>query len=172
MPQTNRIWISSLALALIASPLGAQIRPRQQTTNSAPVYSRPIDALRWLTGCWERRLIGTTQQENWGDGSGDTMLGFGKIVRNGAVFDLEFVRIYTKGDQLVYEAHPMNQTPAEFTALPPFGYTITFSNPQHDYPQRIIYRRITQDSIVARIEGRQNGRTRGTDFPYARKACN
>ena len=167
MPLSNRIWISSLALAVAAAPLSAQIRTRPTTPTGPQTPSRPIEALRWLSGCWERRLVNVVQEEHWSDGRGGQMLGFGKIVRRDTVFDYEFVRIYEKRDTLVYEAHPRNQEPAEFRAYPPWGTTIVFSNPAHDYPQRIIYRRVTQDSMVARVEG---GR-RYTEFPYARKAC-
>jgi hypothetical protein len=47
-----------------------------------------------------------------------------------------------------------------------------FENPAHDFPQRIIYRRLSPDSLVARIEGPgPNNTTRGIDFPMRRVNC-
>lgn len=46
-----------------------------------------------------------------------------------------------------------------------------FENPNHDFPQRIIYRLVTVDSLVARIEGRIDGKERSSDFPYRRARC-
>jgi hypothetical protein len=55
--------------------------------------------------------------------------------------------------------------------VPPHDGAITFSNPAHDFPQRIIYRRAGADSLHARIEGTRNGQPRGVDYAYVRVAC-
>jgi hypothetical protein len=72
---------------------------------------------------------------------------------------------------LVYHAHPSGQEPTEFRATAPFDSTITFSNPAHDFPQRVIYRRVGSDTLIARVEGMRNGQVRGIDFSYQRVAC-
>lgn len=55
------------------------------------------------------------------------------------------------------------------------GEAVTFEDPAHDFPQRVIYRRVTPDSIHARIEGivrgQERGQERGIDFPCRRMAC-
>ena len=48
---------------------------------------------------------------------------------------------------------------------------VTFENLAHDFPQRVMYRRVGGDSLVARVEGTRAGRTRGVDFAYRRAAC-
>lgn len=63
------------------------------------------------------------------------------------------------------------QTPTDFTAASVSDTIVTFENPQHDFPQRVIYRKRGADTLWARIEGTANGRTRGVDFPYARARC-
>ena len=68
-------------------------------------------------------------------------------------------------------AEPSGQAPADFEASAVSDSLITFENPAHDFPQRVIYRRRGSDSLIARIEGTRNGRVRGVDFPYARAAC-
>jgi hypothetical protein len=99
------------------------------------------------------------------------LLGFSRTLRGDKVVEHEFVRIYSVGDTLVYNAHPSGQSPAEFRAPPPHGDAITFSNPAHDFPQRVIYRRVGNDTLFARVEGMRNGQLRGIDFPYRRVAC-
>ncbi|MGH8854313.1 MAG: hypothetical protein ACREWI_08545 [Telluria sp.] len=42
-----------------------------------------------------------------------------------------------------------------------------FENPAHDFPQRIIYRRVGDTGLHARIEGKG----KGIDFPMRRTAC-
>jgi hypothetical protein len=48
---------------------------------------------------------------------------------------------------------------------------VAFANPEHDFPQRILYRRVGADSLIARIEGKQGDKVRGIDFPMTRVAC-
>ena len=45
-----------------------------------------------------------------------------------------------------------------------------FENLEHDFPQRIIYRR-DGDSLTGRIEGVSMGKERAVDFPLKRVPC-
>jgi len=47
----------------------------------------------------------------------------------------------------------------------------TFENPQHDFPQRIIYRRGTEGWLYATIEGKLQGQDRQVTYPYRRIDC-
>jgi hypothetical protein len=40
----------------------------------------------------------------------------------------------------------------------------TFENPEHDFPQRIIYRLETGDALYARVEGTENGKFNKEEF--------
>lgn len=133
--------------------------------------SRPADSLDWLTGCWERRTANGLVEEHWSWPAGGMLLGFSRTVRDNRVVEYEFVRIYSAGDTLVYDAQPSRQARAEFRATGPFDPEIVFANPAHDFPQRIRYKRVGADSLIARIEGTRNGQERGIDFPYRRVAC-
>ena len=147
-------WRCSVALSLLAAgPLAAQ--------------SRPVDALAWLTGCWERRTARAVIEEQWSSPRGGALVGFGKTTVRDTVREWEHLRIYAAGATLVYHAMPSRQQPAEFRAGPPYDSVVTFANPAHDFPQRIIYRR-AGDSLYARIEGTRNGQARGVDYRYAR----
>jgi hypothetical protein len=54
---------------------------------------------------------------------------------------------------------------------PALDTLVLFENAAHDFPQRIGYRRLGNDSLVAWIEGTRQGRTRRVEFPYGRVAC-
>jgi hypothetical protein len=99
------------------------------------------------------------------------MLGMSRTVRGDTLVEWEFIRLYERGEQLVYAAQPARQAPAEFTSTSIERDAMTFANPAHDFPQRIIYR-LNGDSLFARVEGQMNGRERGVDFRYARVPCN
>ncbi|MDQ3696790.1 MAG: DUF6265 family protein [Gemmatimonadota bacterium] len=76
------------------------------------------------------------------------------------------MRVLTRGIALVYAARPSDQSAAEFISERIGVGDVVFTNPAHDYPQRIIYRRAGSDSLKARIEGTQSGRIRGSEHPY------
>ena len=44
----------------------------------------------------------------------------------------------------------------------------TFSNPEHDFPQHIVYHLISKDSLHAWIDGKMNGKRVKKDFFYYR----
>jgi 4-amino-4-deoxy-L-arabinose transferase-like glycosyltransferase len=134
-----------------------------------------VDRLAWLAGCWAYTSPRITIEEHWTRPAGGSMLGMSRTLRRTPAGDStmawEFVRIYPRGTDLVYAAQPHNQPAAEFVSENIGEGEATFANPAHDYPQRIIYRRAGTDSLKARVEGLSGGRMRGSDYPYARIAC-
>ena len=98
------------------------------------------------------------------------MLGMSRTVRGDSLIEWEFMRLHERAGKLVFAAQPARQAPAEFESTSIGSGVITFANPAHDFPQRIIYRR-GGDSLFARIEGVRNGQERGVDFRYARVRC-
>jgi hypothetical protein len=84
---------------------------------------------------------------------------------------LESLQIARRADGIYYESLVTGQNQGRtvgFKLVLSEAGQFQFENPQHDYPQRIIYRFVSADSVVARIEGTQDGKTRGSDFYYKR----
>ena len=131
------------------------------------VEAPSIDRLGWLTGCWSRTQSNSTTEEHWMAPRGGTMLGMSRTVRDGRTVEFEFIQIRPGEGTLVYEARPSGQPMATFALKTATDDMVTFENPSHDFPQRIIYRR-TDEGIAARIEGTMNGVPRGVDFPFSR----
>jgi hypothetical protein len=48
---------------------------------------------------------------------------------------------------------------------------VTFANPAHDFPQRIVYARAGDGSLLARIEGERDGQLSSIEYPMQRVAC-
>lgn len=140
---------------------------------SAPsTQQNPLDQLRWLAGCWEQQRGTRTTVEMWMPPQGGLMIGGSRTVINNAVREYEHLRLTVQGTQVVYTAIPSRQSETSFTSTMISDTALVVENLQHDFPQRIIYRRRGADSLIARIEGPgQGGTTRGIDFPYRRAAC-
>jgi hypothetical protein len=69
------------------------------------------------------------------------MFGIARTVRDGATTIFEYMRIVEEERGLVFIAQPNGAPPARFPLVSQARNEIVFANPEHDYPQRIVYRR-------------------------------
>lgn len=144
---------------------------RALAQGSAPRERHRVTELAWMAGCWEGASGSHAVEEQWTRPKGGLMLGTGRTTPGDSLLEYEQVRLLERGGRLVYAAAPSGQVPAEFQSVAVTDSSVTFENLAHDFPQRIIYRRLAHDSLVARIEGMRGGQLRGRDFPYRRAAC-
>jgi hypothetical protein len=138
---------------------------------SSTSMTAQTSALKWMAGCWERRANNLVVTEQWSFPRAKMMFGAGQTTRGDSTIEYEHTRIFERDGKLVYSAQPSGQAPAEFIADSVSGFSVIFSNPAHDFPQRVIYRRLGADSLLGRIEGIRGGQTRGVDFSYRRVSC-
>lgn len=129
-----------------------------------------IDRMAWLKGCWIQAKPNGAVEELWMAPGGGVMLGLGRTVRDGKLRDYEFVRIVEADGSLAYMAEPSGQARATFPLKSLTADEAVFENPDHDFPQRVIYRRRGPDAVTGRIEGQIDGQAKAIDFPYARCA--
>lgn len=131
-----------------------------------------IDRAGWLAGCWEMRARNRVTMEMWMPPSGGTMLGASRTTAGGATREFEHLRLHAAGDTLVYTALPSGQHEASFRSTTVSATALVFENPAHDFPQKITYRRVGEDSVIARVEGPgPNNTTRGFDIRMRRASC-
>ena len=129
-----------------------------------------VERISWLQGCWESVSGDRVIEEHWSAPRAGSMLSIGRTVRGTALVEYEFVIVRERGEQLVYIAHPSGQPSAEFLSTTLSPESVVFENPQHDYPQRVGYRR-NGAALDAWIDGVLNGESRTIDFHYRRAAC-
>ncbi len=151
------------AVSAMAGILG--IRPA--TAQSVP----PDPGLQWMAGCWELRAGPRVIHEQWMSPLGGLMMGMSRTVVRDTAREFEHLRVESRGGTTSYIARPSRQAETVFPAVTLSDTMVVFSNPGHDFPQRIIYRARGTDSLVARIEGDQNGQVRGMNFPMRRISC-
>ena len=131
----------------------------------------PIASLGWLAGCLEARSATRVVEEQRMPLSAGTMLGMGRTTNARGLADYELTLIRQDGARLLYEAHPKGQPSATFVARAANEDSVVFEAPEHDFPQRVAYRRVGRDSVLAWVEGTMNGATRRFEFPYRRVPC-
>ncbi len=136
-----------------------------------PRQTGSVERVAWLQGCWHTSSPQRIIEEHWTAPRGHSMLGVGRTLRGGSLVEYEFVVVRERAGVLTYQAHPAGQASAVFTAKTVSDSTVVFENPAHDFPQRVGYRRIGTDSLLAWIEGSMQGTNRRIEFPYARARC-
>ena len=139
--------------------------------NVATAQTLTVDRVQWLQGCWRSVRGEATIEEQWMAPRGGTMLGMGRTVRGGKTAEYELVVIKEQNGRLAYEAHPSGQPTAAFPSTIVSDSTVIFENAEHDFPQRVGYRREGADSLQAWVEGQVNGKSRRIDFSYQRTRC-
>ncbi len=103
--------------------------------------------------------------------AGTSLLGMSRTVANGKTITHEFLQIrQEKTGDIFYVANPSGQEQAIFKLVKFETGKLIFENPEHDFPQRIIYH-LKGDSLIARIEGMSKGKQRSSDFPMIRAKC-
>ena len=131
-----------------------------------------IATLGWMTGCWAAVGQEAGSGEYWTAPAGGSMLGVSRTVRGGRTVGFEFMRIADNDSaQLAFFARPSGQPGAMFPMVQLTDNEVVFENPAHDFPQRVIYRRLPDNGLLGRIEGRIDGDLRSVDFPMQRAEC-
>lgn len=117
----------------------------------------------WLSGYWLSCEGGRETAENWIGAGAGRMLG-----TNLNPEGFEFLRIADNGrGGLSYFSMPNGAPQTEFEMISHQDRRVVFSNPDHDFPQRVIYER-SGDALHARIEGEMQGRAEGMDWNFRR----
>jgi len=131
-----------------------------------------VTTLAWMAGCWAPEKGEPGSLEYWLPPAGGTMLGMSRTVKNGKTVEFEYMQLRTNpAGKLVFIALPSGQNETTFVASSIGKDSATFENPQHDFPQKVIYRLETPTRLVARIEGKRGETVRGVDFPMRRVSC-
>ena len=87
------------------------------------------------------------------------MLGISRTVADGKTVEFEFMQIREDvNGEILFIAKPSGQPEAMFKMVKGSANEVIFENPQHDFPQRVIYRLQTDGSLLGRIEGTSKGK--------------
>jgi hypothetical protein len=127
---------------------------------AAPTAQPP----EWLAGYWLACEAGRETVEVWITDGAETFVGVNQS--KGA---FEFSRIAAEHGRLVFFAQPQGFPPTRFDLTARDGDRLTFENPAHDFPQRVIYAR-KGDLLVGRIEGTIDGKSESVEWRFRRAA--
>ncbi len=116
--------------------------------------------VQWMLGRWENNSPEGNLSEIWTKENDSTLSGESYfVIKNDTVF-AEKVKLFQSGNNLVYEVNVANQNegkPVAFASTFFNNKTAIFENENHDYPNKIIYNKVLDDSLVATISGIKKG---------------
>jgi hypothetical protein len=130
-----------------------------------------VNGFQWLAGKWVMQEKEGSTTEEWQVMNDSLMTGRSDFVKGDSIIPFETIKIFVSGKSFSYEAKAAgqnNELPVAFqiTSFSDSGFVA--ENAQHDFPKRISYRKINQDSIHAFIDGGVSAPERRADFYYSR----
>jgi len=134
----RKIILTSAAVAMLTAAAPA---PRPATA----------DDLGWMAGNWQKSDEGGWSEEYWAQPRGGMLIGYGRSGKKSGTASFEHLRIAPDADGvLTYWAAPGGGAATAFRLTQSGDHSATFDAPDHDYPQRIRYRR-DGDTMTATI---------------------
>jgi hypothetical protein len=137
------------AILAVAATTALAAGPRQERQGTA--------SLEWLAGSWTGMDGSTRVEEHWMRPAGGVMLGVHRDLDSAGFVWFEYLRIETRAGTTAYAAMPGGRPAVMFPLKEITRNSVVFENQENDFPQRIIYRLNDDGSLLARIEGMENG---------------
>jgi len=120
-----------------------------------------IKTAHWLLGTWENKTAEGNLSETWEKVNDSTYEGQSYFIKGKDTIHFETIQLQQKGEELTYNANVQGQNkdkPVPFKLTKTTEKELVFENPKHDYPQKISYKNVSKDSLIAEISGMQLGK--------------
>lgn len=122
-----------------------------------------------LVGRWESIDVKSHQIEEWRHSSEGRLQGKGYVLTDGDTTFIEFLTIDIADSIPVYYAQVKDQnhnSSIPFKRSIETKESIEFSNPEHDFPKKIVYRLLSDTEMQVYIEGPRNNETARITFDF------
>ena len=124
-----------------------------------------MEKLEWIIDRWGNTSDGTSVYESWERVNDSLFKGESKTVKDDKIIFSEKLSIEKIGDNIFYTADVKhNPEPVHFKLINLTDTSATFENPEHDFPQRIIYELRNNTTLYARIEGKVKDKIESSEF--------
>jgi hypothetical protein len=137
------------------------------------VIAQPNSQLKkfsFLIGLWSLNTQKGKIIEKWDWDKTTGLSGAGySISTSGDSTLLETISLHQSGNEVFYTPtgyQEGNRSTVSFKLVSDDKGTFIFENKNHDFPQRIVYRKISENELLAWIEGTVEGKFRKIEFPY------
>jgi hypothetical protein len=132
-----------------------------------------LEKMNWLIGNWENKMDDGILSETWKKENDSTFSGKSYFIVNSKdTVHSETIILTQLNNQLIYSPTVKGQNddkPIDFIMTSDSENNFVFENPKHDYPQKIVYKKVNENSLVATISGMQQGKQSTESYPMKKK---
>ena len=132
-----------------------------------------LEKMNWLLGNWENEMPEGVLTETWTKENDSTFSGTTYFIINKKdTVHSEAIILSQLNDELVYRPTVKGQNndePVDFKLSSESENSFSFENPKHDYPQKIVYKKVNENSLVATISGIQQGKESSESYTMKKK---
>lgn len=112
----------------------------------------------FLQGTW--KMENKEIYEHWDKLNNNSLKGFSYKIKDGKMSVSEYLEISVKENEVVYSATVLNQNEGKSIKfkLTNSEVNFTFENPEHDFPKKIVYQKLSDTEIFVQVsDGEQKG---------------
>lgn len=120
-----------------------------------------LNELSWLDGNWGNKLGEGNLVENWTKSNDSTYTAKSYYIKGKDTLHVENITVTQRKEDVFYIATVKGQNndePVEFKLNPNTEVGFAFENPSHDYPQKIEYKKLSDNQMSATVSGKQEGK--------------
>lgn len=163
---------SSILLIAVCISLFTSCKEEHKNAAQLEAKMRKLDKLDWLVAKWEMLSDEGKFTEEWKQINDTLLEGKGIMIsEKGDTVFKEFIQLVERNDSVFYIASVPSQNDGAavyFSMQSIDSVTSVFENKLHDFPQRIVYNRLSAATMIATIEGLQNGSNHKEVFHFTK----
>jgi hypothetical protein len=163
----------AIYLVVFFSWLNSCNSSKQKVITNASTKVHLLDTAQWFIGTWQNQTSEGLFTEKWEQKNDSVFIGISSVTLNNkdTAFS-ESISLEQKNDELFYIVSVKNQNkelPVSFKLISASAKQLVFENSKHDFPSKITYVKISEDSIVASIFGVIEGKEKTEYFSMKKK---
>jgi hypothetical protein len=122
----------------------------------------------WIHGRWTLEDGDIKITETWKQQDDHTLIGVSFVVSDKDTLVTELMSIQKMENEWVFIAKVNDNDPVLFTSQQGKSEdrTMIFENPEHDFPQKVIYSMGKDGGLYAAIEGKEKGEVKKEEYIY------
>lgn len=162
-----KLWKVPLLIVLLAL---SSCKNKESQTVAKKEYNL-LKKASWFIGNWENVSKEMTMKEIWNKKSDSSYAAISYVMIAKDTVFYEKVDLVQRNDSLFYIVSVREQNkeePVSFYLTKATDSQLLFENPKHDFPNKIAYTKIANDSIIAEIFGTRRGKAASEIFPMQR----
>ena len=132
-----------------------------------------LEKMNWLLGNWENEMPEGVLPETWTKENDSTFSGTTYFIINKKdTVHSEAIILKQLNDELIYRPTVKGQNndePVDFKLSSESENSFSFENTKHDYPQKIVYKKVNETNMVATISGMQQGKQSTESYPMKKQ---